>query len=185
MPTSLYVPGPAQVALGTSGGTVAYLGYSERGVEIDERFLTMDVHADYGGPMMPVDKMHAGKILLVSMQLIRFDPLVFNQVLARTATGTMGQLGPNEIGTLLWTEGQTFHLMIRSARQAALSAGIYANMLPGVNVPKCVPIESISMPISTAPQVLPLVFWATADMVPATQAGSLWDHDMTGFPTPS
>jgi hypothetical protein len=180
MGTRLYVPGPALIALGASGGSLAFLGYSVNGVQFAEQMLEQPVMADYAGPRMPADMMAAGKVITCQMMLTDYDPLVLNNCLARYNGGTAGALGVNELGTLLNAEGAMYRLCVKAKRQTAVAA--YANYYPGINVPKGYFQGGFQYPIATSPQVVPLAFFGFPVVNKADLSAVLWNVDMTGFP---
>lgn len=180
MPTSLYVPGPAAIALGTSGGTMSFLGWSRDGVTPREEIMYVPAMTDYAGPMLPADHMFAGKAMTVTMALTDYDPIVFQNVFRRFASGTLGAIAPNEIGTLIYSEGQSFQLMIKAMRQPLVTR--YANYVPGFRLPSCWINGTIEFPIATNPQVIPISFYAWNNITKATMSGTVWDMNMTGFP---
>lgn len=180
MSTHLFVPGPALLAIGPSNGTLSFLGYSVNGVQVQEEMLDVPAMADYAGPRQPADIMIAGKTLTAQLAITDYDPIVLHMALARYSSGTLGGIGPNEIGLLLFSEGATFRLCIRSHRQPLVP--LYANYLQGINIPYCFARGPWQYPISTAPQVVPLTFFAWTVPNKVDLSGLLWNEDMTGFP---
>jgi hypothetical protein len=181
MPTGLYVPGPAMIAVGPSAGTLAFLGYSVDGVNLTEEQEDVPAMTDYAGPRSPADLMLAGKNAFASMRITDYDPTVLATVLARYPGGVAGAVASNEIGTLLMTEGAAFRLCVKAHRQPLVTR--YANYLPGFNMPTCFVRGQLNYPISTAPQVIPLTFFAWSSINKTTLAATVWDTNMTGFPT--
>lgn len=92
------VAGPLQVWVGSdTGGAMEFLGWTEAGVDIDERVFTSELHSDRtGGPEgAPEDYQLFGNLDDISLPMRKWDAAVmarFNTRLKPGVTRTMGML---------------------------------------------------------------------------------------------
>lgn len=115
MPLTIQVDGLAaiQICL-ANGGTLAQLGYSINGVEIDEVSFTEDIHGDENGGEAgpPIDVQHHGDIARIRMTLSKWDETVANLIRANVAGGVAGVVPAT--GTLLFGGGHAFRVLINT-----------------------------------------------------------------------
>lgn len=184
MSTHFYVPGPADLGTGTgSSKAMQFLGYTRDGVHVREDLLTRAVIADYAGPQMPADVMIIGKILTFTCELVKFDPAVMTLLMARYSGGTAGLILANEIGTLMVAEGRTIPVMVRSRYQAAKSQ--FSGNLPGIRMPNGFLDQSHEYNLATIEQSHRLTFTQITTIDSGTLSGTVWDTDMSTFPSPT
>lgn len=178
---NIYVPGPSPVAIGVAGGALQFLGWTQGGVTITEELRTVPIMTDYSGPQMPADIMLAGKTCVASFRLIDFNQSVLNYVFARYATGSIGRVKVDEIGTLLRAESGFFRFCVKASRRDLINA--YSTNLGGCNFPFCFIQGPLEFPFGNMPQVIPVQVytWAMVDKTGASDA-VLWNDDTSGFP---
>lgn len=128
MSTKFYVPGPAQIFVGT-GASNAYqcLGWSEDGVDIEGGGLMTPVKADYAGDM-PADKLLSGQEIMARMTLSRFDATVLASVLAIGYGDGMGVGAANSVGRLVVAEGLAYPLLVYNPYVTKTE---FSDMIPG------------------------------------------------------
>lgn len=111
-----YVPGPAQVFVGT-GASAAYewLGYSQDGVDVQLIASYRDVFSDFGGPDVPVDSQFMGESGFISMTLNKYNETVLQELAGRrVGTGiTPGQIEAQGLGSLMIAEGYAYPICIK------------------------------------------------------------------------
>jgi hypothetical protein len=183
--TTFNVPGPAEIATGTepTTGNMQFLGFSERGIRVREILYTGNIQSDYAGhDGMPAEVRLSGKGLILSTQLVRFDPGVMANVKARYFGGTEGAVGPNEIGSLLFTEGLSFQTMVRSRYAITHPVFFQQGQRPGLRAPVCLATGELDWDLTTNAQVFNLTIAAFCVIDVISLAGTLYDFDMTNFP---
>jgi hypothetical protein len=124
--SQLYVPGPAQIFVGTgASGAYVFLGFSESDVRISLSAEFEDVNADYGG-RVAVDSQYMGEQAFASFDIIRYSEAVYNALAARTASAgsitagmapgsiAAGSVTGAGIGTLMLAEGAAVPICIKS-----------------------------------------------------------------------
>lgn len=179
--TGIFVPGPAQIATGTgSAGAAEFLGYAKEGVRIRETAFKRPVRADFAGTQMPADMALEGKIAMIEVPILKYDPAVLSHLSGRMLGGAGGVVQANEIGTLVLTEGKSFQLWIKSPYQ---SKSAFSNYAAGYRFPCAILPDDMSWNISTEEQVIRMTFIGLVSMNTSTLSGTLYDNDMTGFPS--
>jgi hypothetical protein len=179
MPTQLWVPGPAQIAVGTGAlGVAEFLGYSEDGIRAAMNARFEDVHTDNVGPGEADDVQTFGQGTIISLTLTRFDAAVFNKLMTRKGTGTPGTIDAGDIGALMRHEGRSIVLWIRAPYS---TKDEFAGMVAGYRFPTAWVNDSIDLPMSVRVQRPRITFRAIPDWQ-SDGSGVLYDNDMTDFP---
>lgn len=184
-----FVPGPAPlwVGLGSSEAPI-FLGFTERGVDLDVNPQYAPYLTDLGGGVM-TDACYQGALAQISFDLTRWNEETF-ALMADHAGIVPGSVRgtdlPGEIGTLMAFENAAFPVWCPFPYVAKAA---YASMPAGYRFPKCY-IERESLPERGAkPAKIRLVMQCLRHllMTSATQnqfgAGrfTLYDHDMTAI----
>lgn len=114
MAEAIQVAGVAGIHIDANQGSgLEFLGYSVNGVTISWDWYTMNVPGDQNGgdDGPPIDIQQFGEIARVRCEMSKFDLSVWNKVLARVPTKTVGLAGT--VGQLLLgTASSTFRLLI-------------------------------------------------------------------------
>jgi hypothetical protein len=183
MSTNFYVPGPALIAVGTGASkAMQFLGVTREGVRVAEEQLTQNVIADYAGSQQPADILAMGKILYLTMQVVRFDPIVMFALKARFVGSVPGAISSNEIGTLVMGENKMIPVMVKSPYQTKPA---FVGYEAGINVPNAFPTGRMEWDLTTREQIYNLTFIGLPIIDFFTLSGTLWSTDMTGFPAVS
>ena len=127
----LFCTGPLSVFVDVNRtGSPLFLGHSERTPNIEVRPMFSDVHSDITGQQNPIDKQYQGENGLVSLDLVRFNYSVYQQMADRISlVGSFpGTDGPLSIGTLMQTEGVCYNLFLRFPYAAKTAFG---TLIPG------------------------------------------------------
>lgn len=181
MACNFYVPGPAQIAVGTgASGALEFLGHTRDGAHVREDLFTEPVICDIAGSRQPADMLALGKLVTVSLVIVRYDPAVMTKLNSRYIGGSAGALSANEIGTLMLSEDKTFKVAIKSTYQ---SKTIFTNYLAGIRLLWAFLDQGHDFNLSTSVQEHQMTFLGLMNVDPATLTGTCWDSDMTGFPT--
>jgi hypothetical protein len=116
--SQFYVSGPADTWIGTApyvwsgSNTWTYVGYTQRGMDIQIIPSYEDIPVDYAGNQ-PGDVWIGGQEGRASCIMTRYnEPVIMD--LASFGSGTPGEFGNNFIGSLVTTEGLSFPLLIYS-----------------------------------------------------------------------
>lgn len=106
-----YYDGPAEVKT-DAAGSLATLGYSEDGVQVENQDFTLNVHGDQNGGTdgPPIDVQLLGQIFLIRLTLTKFDWTEAESVLSRTLNGTYGT--PPAAGTLVFQDSKAIRTLI-------------------------------------------------------------------------
>ena len=111
----IHVNGPCQIFVGVGESqALTWLGYTEDAVQLTLASSFEDVHADFGGPRVPVDVQWMGEQAFISMTLIKYHETVLQQCVARLPAGTPGAAASNTVGSLMQTEGIAYPIFIYS-----------------------------------------------------------------------
>lgn len=154
-------------------------------IEIQQYFH--DVPGDrHGGPQgPPIERQILGKVARCVLNLSRFDPALYLQLLQHRAFADNGEIADAEVGSLVLLE-RAFRLLIKPAKNNALAANhpTYPNVDPFIwNFTCCNISVPISMNQGTKFSALQLVMEAHRAPEGHNKAGILWDRDTTGIPT--
>ena len=92
-----------------TSGTIFFIGHGARAPDIHERAFWSDVHCDVGG-QAPIDRLVAGLMCSMSVELNRYSEAVVQDLRARARSALLpaevpGALGPGGVGTLSTLEG--------------------------------------------------------------------------------
>ena len=187
MSSSLFVPGPAEIAVafpGGGSGSLQYLGVTVNGAKSRLILHTGNVQNDVAGvDGMPYDMRISGQNIITTMQINQYDPVVMNEVRQRFYGGIQGSIGANQIGSLLLTEGLTMQLMIRS--RYAIDKAQFSGFPQGLNVLFAICNGEIGQDYSTKEQTVDLTFFGMMSMSNETLTGVGWNTNVTGFPEPT
>lgn len=183
MPSTLFPPGPAHIAIGPStGGSMTYLGTTQSGVQAREILFEGPIQTDYGGLHgMPADVLVSGKNIVAVARGIRMNPAGLALVRGRYYTGSNGYLLPLEMSTLLLAENATFQVMILSQYQG--KGGLYSAFPPGLRLAYAYVKGELGSSYSTNEQLIDMTFYGLMKMIIDGSANNVcWDNNMTGFP---
>lgn len=181
--TQTWTTGPAPIATGTgAAGAMQFFGFSEDGFEVRETTFFEPIHDDARGPRMAADQMALGKAIAISGRVITYDFAVLNAVRNRylVANGTPGGLVAGELGSLLETEGLTMAVMLKYPYSSKTS---YNGMDQGLRIPQAFVMGDIGYKVGTRAWVLTVAFVAIVNFNTSTNTGTVWDADVSGFPT--
>ena len=180
---AILVPGPAEIHCGVgSGGTLAFLGWSEAGVRLNHYHFWEDVHADIAGPQMPADTQYQGAVGNISLDLKVANWAVFEAIASRgnPRGGVAGALPAGHIGGLMATEGAAFRLLVYPPFVAK------AIMRAGGLRPYSYPVAWLAGPddfdYSTRPLKMRCVFKAISRYDPRDGSWLLYNADSSGKP---
>jgi hypothetical protein len=183
--TSLFTPGPAEIAVRIAG-TYEYLGTTVNGARSRAILHTGNVQGDPAGvDGMPLDMRMSGRGIVVTMQINKYDPSVMNAMEARFLGGFTGSVGVNEVGSLALTEGLTFELLVRSRYSFKTQFLAFNN---GIHLLWAICNGELGRDYSTKEQVVDLTFFGFVNLIlPPSDPryGTCYDFDMTGFPEPT
>lgn len=119
MATAIQVAGVCEVQVGTSGGSLQILGKTANGAEVTKEAFHLNVPGDDNGgdDGPPIDIQILGEIARVRLELTKWDVAVSVLVEARAPSGTAGQPTNAAVaaGTLMFTDGETFRLLLNTA----------------------------------------------------------------------
>jgi len=122
-----YVTGPCSLWAGVgSGGSPVFLGHAERSPSIQVRPSFSPVFNDIAGQRVPMDYIYDGEEGMVSVDLTRYNEVVYAALAARpNPGGSRGVNVPGDIGTLVGIEGMAFQLWLNFpyAAKAAMAFG--------------------------------------------------------------
>ena len=102
------------ISLATSG-SIALLGLSINGVEIEEQSFSEDIHGDQNGGEAgpPIEVVQHGEMHRIRMTLSKWDQTVANLIRANISGGSAGVPAP--AGSLLFAGGSAFRLLLNNA----------------------------------------------------------------------
>lgn len=119
MAHEIIVDGVALIKIALATSATAYsaletLGYTQAGVEVDERPFMYDVHTDENGGDVgpPSDVQVMGEVHMIRMLFTKYDDAVLNKIRAIVAGNAPGQ--PPTPGTLMFQDTKFFRLLIHS-----------------------------------------------------------------------
>lgn len=117
MATGYHVNGTAFVYVGVGGGgSLAELGYTVDGVDIDFSKNTSDIITDVMGPMTPQDIQDMGEVATITCPFIVTDRDVLSAVMNRGDRAAVGFM--NTPGLVLGLSGNAFSVGIASPADA-------------------------------------------------------------------
>ena len=115
MAIGVFVPGPADIKVGTgTGGALEELGYTARGADVRLQGYAVDVPGDQNGGEQgpPIEIAHLGNSAIVRIELTKFDKSVLDKLKAGLRDVTPGAI-PGA-GTLVFAGARHFQLLIDS-----------------------------------------------------------------------
>ncbi len=188
MATTLFVPGPAEIAVGLGGGAtfggaggMLYLGLTEGPAEVQQVLHSGNVNADYAGAHgMPADMLLDGVTMLVTCQMKKVDPVVLNLVRAHFLGGPLG--GGILPGTLILAEQLAFTVMIRSQYVGIVPQ--FSAFNPGLRLRYAVASGQQRWSMGTNTQVNYISFLGLTlpNTLTVPMTYTCWDTNLGGFP---
>lgn len=104
----IHVFGPAKVQIAQGTGSYQDFGYTVDGVTIEPEVYHEDVLTDYLGPAIPTDVQQMGQVVFITLPMAAFDKTVMQQIDALARQFTLGQIGPDYVGSLYFAGVQYF-----------------------------------------------------------------------------
>lgn len=190
MAAQQFVTGPAMICVGTgASNALEYLGQTEGPTRITANPAWQGVKVDQFGDQMDYDIQFMGETdNVITLDLVRWDPLVYNKLQYWLANNTFTSAAPltsgsgpvGGIGTLMGLEGASIRLLIYANYTGKT---VFTNMYTGTrNYPRAMMVGPQISPISTHYQTITTVFRASP--VPAVNGSYLlWNVDTTGIPS--
>ncbi len=178
--SQLYVPGPAQLFVGTGASrALQFLGYTQEGVNINFRGNWAPVISDVLGPTTPIDRQYFGSGADFTFRLTEYNESVLSLYAAGTFGGTLGTLTANQSGSLLVAESLGFPFVIRAPYAVKT---VFSTMVSGYYFPVTA-MDDEMVPISTRtklPEVTVFAQWV-ADQT--TLTATLYNTTLPSLPS--
>jgi hypothetical protein len=195
---TLYVPGPTEISVnfGDVGGTLYFLGYTEREVQIHHQAQFENVFCDVSGPSVPFDVAYMGETGMALFDLKVYNESVFLYLARRiqsransnpTAVTNSWAAHPDgtvlggSVGTLMRTENAAVEMLFR-CRYASKSVFNSNLMKPAYRFYRCWLAESYEVRLSTSTKAIrchvqAIPYWNAVD-----GAGVLYTDNPFGAP---
>lgn len=193
--SQLYNTGPVELYVGTGvDDALEFLGYSETGMDIEERETFEDVMSDLLGPKIPTDVQHFQADCLVTGDLIRWNEYVLQKIEDRSKSGaggtgaSLGTISRKEVGALMLAYGKCFRLLCDAPNIDLSSVGSIMPNLQPRNFPAGYIHDTLKRKRGARVERVHIIFRALADTtnIGATASLSnsfpLWDTDRSGRP---
>lgn len=181
MASQLYVPGPAQLFVGTGNSrALQFLGYTQEGVNINLRGNWLPVISDVLGPTTPIDRQFFGEGADFTFRLTEYNEQVLQAYACKTFGGVAGAINANQSGSLLVQESLGFPFAIKCPY--AVKASYSATMVSGYYFP-VTSMDDEMVPLSTRtklPEVTVFAQWV-ANQVNLT--ASLFSNTLPSLPS--
>jgi hypothetical protein len=179
--SQLYVPGPAQLFVGTGNSqALVFLGYTQEGVDINLRGNWLPVISDVAGPTTPIDRQFFPESADFTFRLTEYNEQVLQAYACRTFGGIAGALQANQAGSLLVQENLGFPFAIRCPY--AVKTAFSATMVSGYYFPVTAVDDDI-VPISTRTKLPQLTVFAQWSISQVNLNGSLYSNTLPTLPS--
>lgn len=179
--SQLYVPGPAEIFVGTGNAqALQFLGFTQEGVNINLRGNWGPVVTDVLGPTTPSDRQFFGESADFTFRLTYYNESVLSALAARTFGGTAGLITANQSGSLLVAEGLGFPCAIKAPY--AFTHAAMSTMVSGYYFPVCA-IDDEMVPISTRTKIPEVTMFAQWVANQAALTATLYQTTLPSLPS--
>jgi hypothetical protein len=123
---------PTQLTTQTTNITPVFLGTGEKAPRIVFRRSYSPLHNDISGPIVPYDRVDAGKEAFISLVLTRWNEPVLQAIQSTPFPGRFpGKNQQGDRGTLIMTEGAGYPLYLRYGNNPLRPGMVNAGLVPG------------------------------------------------------
>lgn len=165
------------------GGKPLLLGVGEKAPRIAFRRSYAPVHSDLSGPILPHDKISAGKEAFISVILTVYNEPVFQVIESGPFPGRdPGSDGPGDDGTLMMTESAAYPVILRYAHYDLKPGMRAAGLVPGKRF-ACAMLDGEEIEeLGTDANKKHLMWSCIRRYDPRTGKKTLYDYNMMGTP---
>lgn len=190
-PAHLYVSFPTRTMVNSGTGlpsaltyptSIYYLGTSQNVPNLDHSPVYEPVQNDIAGQQVPLDVAYQGEVARVTATLSRWNEYSLKELDKISAYGGSGARGKDvigDIGSLMITEGHTFHCWVHFPYYSKFGSGFY--MAAGYHYSACRMLPYQQTPGTTAFRRL-FAIEALPIYNPSDGSALLYDETMTTIP---
>ncbi len=177
----------APIAAGTTVAaptTIAFLGHTENGLDIQFEHRFTPFRVDLGGEVES-DESYQGSTAIITATLTRWNDAVYQAVVAPPVSFTLGFDDPGDIGTLVTQESQAVQLILPFPYAAKPA---YATQVAGLRFVSCRISQDNWKNLGTRPRLLSLTWKANRVFLPGVSNAFgygrwlLFDTTIAGLP---